>query len=135
VIRQRLRRHWPRIALLAFLGGTLVALWLSDPGGRFWPRCPFHWLTGLHCPGCGSLRGLHHILQGDFQLGLRHNVFLPLSLVLLAWLFVPRSWHERWRAWTHPHADRAAWVLLMLLLVFGVARNIPFAPFTLLAPP
>ena len=57
-----------------------------DPAGSvFWPKCPFHLLTGLECPGCGSQRAVHSLLNGDL---LYHGpaVRVILAVILLFWL-------------------------------------------------
>ncbi|MEW5722540.1 MAG: DUF2752 domain-containing protein, partial [Thermodesulfobacteriota bacterium] len=40
-------------------------LYLVNPAvSALYPPCPFHALTGLYCPGCGTLRGLNQLLHG-----------------------------------------------------------------------
>jgi len=74
----------PEKALLA-AGGIIVAagaLFLAghDPGGWNVPLfCPFHAVTGLLCPGCGSLRAMHDLLNLRVSDAFRHN---PLSTTL-----------------------------------------------------
>ncbi|PYV86056.1 MAG: hypothetical protein DMG90_22080 [Acidobacteria bacterium] len=44
--------------------GTLTILRTSNPASSgIFPPCPFLWLTGFYCPGCGSLRALHQLLH------------------------------------------------------------------------
>jgi hypothetical protein len=48
--------------------------------------CWFKELTGLKCPACGGLRGLHLILHGNIWEGLKYNIlmmFVPLIFLLL----------------------------------------------------
>ena len=58
-----------RVILVATAGVILAAgvlVYLVDPAGsRAFPPCPSPWLTGFHCPGCGTLRSLHRLLHGD----------------------------------------------------------------------
>ena len=55
----------PFAALAAAVGGTAVVATVdpSEPG--HYPECPFHWITGLYCPGCGTLRAVHALTHGD----------------------------------------------------------------------
>jgi hypothetical protein len=64
---------------------TVVLIWLAlavgstylfifEPGkSGFFLVCPFYALTGLACPGCGTTRGLHHLLHGDVITAFRFN--------------------------------------------------------------
>lgn len=52
-----------------------------EPGEfRLFPPCPFLWLTGFYCPGCGSLRALHQLLHGNFAAAISFNPFAVLAL-------------------------------------------------------
>jgi heme A synthase len=96
-----------------------------------------HSVTGLHCPGCGTTRSLHSLLNGHFTQSLAYN---PLTLIVLpvVVLALCRSlWSWLWDA-PLPRGRRVRpylmWALLVVLLLFGVLRNVPYYPFTLLAP-
>jgi hypothetical protein len=92
------------------------------------PRCTFHWLTGLHCPGCGSSRAIHRLLHGDIVAAFRLNsliiVLLPLTILgPITQCFGHKPWWEhRW----------AGWIIGALLIGFAVLRNLP--SFWFLAP-
>lgn len=109
-----------------------------DPArGGVFPSCPFHRLTGWWCPGCGMTRSLHDLLSGDVAGALASNLFLPVVVLLGGWL---------WLAWLWPsitgrrltglqRVPDGAWVALAALaVIYGVLRNVPFAPFDALAP-
>ena len=123
---------------LARLGGPLSALaagvaafavvGLVDPNqpGHY-PTCPFFALTGHFCPGCGSLRAMHALTQGDLAGAAGLNVLALASLPVLAviWLgWVRRRWTGAPRAQPAPAA--LIWALAVGVLVFGVIRNLPF---------
>ena len=117
----------PAMALLvaAVVVGVVAAV---DPGvpGRY-PSCPLHALTGLQCPGCGTLRGLHALASGDPAGAVARNPLMVASLPFLAMAWL------RW-AWSSPMriSARMAWAVLAVVVGFGVARNLPFPPFELL---
>lgn len=136
---------WQRTALRGLAGAgllgvlALAASWVAavDPEeGGFYPRCPFHALTGLHCPGCGSTRALYQAVHGRIGAAFDLNPFavlafpfvgLALAARLVEWVggvalprvFVPASW---------------IWGLFWAILAFWVLRNIPYFPFDRLAP-
>jgi hypothetical protein len=124
----RLEASCGLLAVIAL--GTYVRAVDPHESGSY-PTCPWRALTGLACPGCGSLRALHDLLRGRFLEALDHNAMfvfvLPLSVVLaVGFLLSPRS----------PRA-LPRWVplgALVALLMWAVARNLPFWPLSVLAP-
>ena len=111
----------------AFTAAVAAAILLRfDPSRTKWmPRCLFHTLTGLYCPGCGATRSLHALLHGHVAAALRWNVLAIPLLVFLALLLWRPQWGLR-RAVTYP--------ALAVIVLFWILRNIPYHPFTLLAP-
>ena len=47
-------------------------------------QCPFHLITGLPCPGCGTIRALQHLLKGDVQQALYTNPVGLIAALLIA---------------------------------------------------
>jgi hypothetical protein len=115
---------------------ALVALYCFDPAnGGLYPRCGFHALTGLNCPACGSLRALHHLLHGGIAAAFKCNpllvVLLPIATVFLGRrLLAERNGLSPVRP-ANPHW---IWILLGVLIVFGILRNLPFAAFAWMSP-
>jgi hypothetical protein len=103
----------------------------------FYPKCPLHQMSGLHCPGCGLTRGLHSLLNGDVKQAIAYN---GIGLVLLAVGSVQMArsiwaWASDARLDTARHTPKwLAWGIGSFLILYGVARNLPFEPFTALAP-
>ncbi|MGB6220948.1 DUF2752 domain-containing protein [Haloferula sp.] len=125
------------LGVLALMAG--VAFWLNAFGPEAMPfGCLFHTLTGWHCPGCGMTRASHAVLEGRFFEALRYNpvgiIVIPLLILVLlvrAYYWV-RGIPPRWKM----SASRGALITIAVLsLVFFVLRNLPWWPFTLLAPP
>ncbi len=136
-LSQRRNAVW-LAALTACVACLLYLLWRYDPRGYGLPLCLFHATTGLHCPGCGATRATHELLHGYFLSSLRDNSFFVVSLPLVLYTAVSEA---RFLLVGRPlPADpiRRRWFLPLigvLLLVFGVLRNLPFEPFVFLAPP
>ncbi len=141
------------------LGVALFLLWRFDPGRAAWPICAFHATTGLDCPGCGGIRATHELLHGRLLSALRHNAFWVLLLPLVfyavlsetlravrgGWLgqseAVPQASGTRTLPSGAPLRFAPAtqpWFYLAIALfavIFGLLRNVPWYPFTLLVPP
>jgi hypothetical protein len=102
----------------------------------FYPTCQFHNLTGLLCPGCGSLRALHNLTHGEIATAFHCN---PLLVVLLP-LFVIIGIHWLTRGRTAFKSDflllRPVNVLILLgvTITFGVLRNLPGPAFAWMSP-
>ena len=124
---------------LALAGGALTAIALLlvfDPNaaGNPLPPCPSQWLTGLYCPGCGATRMLHALIHGDLPTALAMNPLLLLALALLPFLlleplgFAPESWKPALRRL----GDARPWAVVVI--AYAITRNLPWWPFSWLAP-
>jgi len=124
-------------AVLALLAAGVVVLFTLDPARHgFYPRCVFHSVTGLHCPGCGALRGAHLLMHGHLTEALRMNalVFLFLPVAVVFSFLKRRALAEGADARGFVVKPRWLWTVLAIAFVFWILRNLPFYPFTLLAP-
>ncbi len=125
------------LALLTVVCIVAAGLYFLSPydSGVYAP-CPFNVLTDLYCPGCGTLRGLHELLHGRIGSAMGLNPLMVLSLPFIAYSFikyVAAGMRERpARKIFIPSAF--IWALLGIVLLFWILRNLPYYPFTLLAP-
>jgi hypothetical protein len=123
------------VALLVPVG--LVILYRAEPTeASYYPRCPFHQLTGLHCAGCGTTRCLHALLHGEVRQALAYNALTFLALPYLVYWFVRESLTAFFRVPpARPVLPRWCIRLLIgLVFAFWVVRNLGFPPFDALAP-
>ncbi|MBQ9446282.1 MAG: DUF2752 domain-containing protein [Victivallales bacterium] len=125
------RRQLQILAIPAaiLLIAALAAVYAMEPGNtvqRFMPRCPFHEVTGMHCPGCGGTRAVHALLHGHPLKALRYNaILLPMGIcTLLIWKYPKLQYYKPF-----------AFTVAAVFILFFICRNLPFYPFTLLAPP
>lgn len=115
--------RWALIAALGLFAGFA----LFDPARHvFFPRCPLHAMTGLHCPGCGSQRALHHLLRGEPLSALRHNALFVLGApALAAGLALARGGPAEWRRLLRRRGAALLLAGACAAATFGVARNLP----------
>ncbi|MFV0494164.1 DUF2752 domain-containing protein [Mycobacterium sp.] len=114
---------WAGSALV--LGSSLLYVGLADPHtpGSVYPPCPFKWLTGWNCPGCGGLRMTHDLLHGDLAAGINDNLFLLVGIpAVAAWILVRRQHGGSW----HPKA--AVVTVVLAVAVWTIVRNAPGFP-------
>jgi hypothetical protein len=122
------------VAAFAFVG--LVRPDSGNPLAAVYLSCPSRVVFGVYCPLCGGTRAARALATGDPGAVLGLNALLPVLLGLGLWAFTHRV--GRVLGWLRvPPLPRNAtfWsVLGALTVVYGVVRNLPWEPFTLLAP-
>lgn len=115
--------------LSAYFVIAVVFIALIMLGEEYMLSCPFHRLTGLDCPLCGAQRMLNALLRGEWGVAFESNPLLMLSLpLLLLWctrLAFPRFTQRHRGIMLSPlFTDRALIVYLVILLLWGVLRNL-----------
>jgi hypothetical protein len=118
--------NFVKVAAVPFVLSAVWVLYVLEPeASRLYPSCPSKLILGLDCPGCGTLRALHNLLNANFLLALSYNPLMVVSIpVLIHTLFRPK--------WVQ--APAAPWIVLAVLAAYTALRNIPIFPFSLLAP-
>jgi hypothetical protein len=119
---------------LSIVVGTLVVLALvpiyhyfppeTTPG---FPRCPFRLVTGYQCPGCGSQRAIHHLLNLRVGKAFAANPLLVISLpyLLLGFFIEYTPWGTRlWGVHRLLYGRTAAWVAFFIVCSFWLGRNL-----------
>lgn len=107
------------------------ALKINAPtNSSIFPKCHFHQLTGLHCPGCGATRAVHSALNGRLVDAIGYNALLVLGTPLFGGLW--------WAAYRFRPEGRLAksipLVVFAAFIVFFVIRNVPSPEASPLAP-
>ena len=122
-MRQRLTKCI-RISAVTLCVGCAYALFYLYTGWGI--PCLFRLITGFSCPGCGVSRMLLSLLRLDFRAAFRCNAVLFCMLPVLLGLFV--YWIYRYIRYGErkngPVAEGLVWALVILLLLWGLVRNI-----------
>jgi len=123
------RLQGPTLLAGGVLGASLL-LHLRDPhqGGSY-AYCPWLLLTGTYCPGCGGLRAVNDLTNGDLAAAASSNLLFVASLPVLV-LWWASTVRDRWQGRVRQVAARRHGMLavafLVVALVFAVVRNLPF---------
>jgi hypothetical protein len=107
-----------------------VLLHVRDPHQRgSWGFCPWLLLTGTQCPGCGGLRAVNDLTNGDIAGAASSNLLLVGSIPLVGFLWL-RWLRDRWQGRSRVVSTHRAvlWcgVFVAVVVVFWVVRNLPF---------
>jgi hypothetical protein len=111
------------IAVLLVFGFIYYAL---DPSSSAaFPKCVFLTLTGYKCPGCGSQRAIHALLNGNVAAAFRYNamLFIAAPWILLC-LFAETQRVRNPRLYARLHPSLLIWLFLAILLAWWLLRNI-----------
>ena len=124
-----MRRRVGQVLIVILLAGIAVTYKCLDPSVvPIFPRCPFRLLTGYLCPGCGSQRAIHHLLNLDLLGAWRMNPLLVIALpyLLLGLILKPLSHHSARgaRLLDQLYGYRASVVALVVIVLFWIGRNI-----------
>lgn len=116
-----------------------AAVWYFDPvNAGFFPACPLFSLTGFACPGCGMTRGFHALMHGDLVAAMDFNAMIPLMILFFGYIFLSMVMvavrGKGIGLGVNKFSMGLIWVTFTTLLVFGILRNIPAYPFSILFP-
>ena len=129
--------QWRFVLLGLAVLPCLAMVYARNPEEQgIYPPCIFYALTGLHCPGCGTLRAVHQLLHGNLIAAFGYNPYTMLALPVIGYAFLSAlllsAYGKRLPAvFIHP---ALIWGLLTAIIAFWVLRNVPVYPFTVLAP-
>lgn len=122
--------------LFVFAAGSFVVGFFDPSTEKFFPPCPLFSLTGFACSGCGLTRGFHALFHGDIFAALDFNALVPiyafafLYLIILLCVIAFKGKGLKFQIFT----PKILWSFLFISIVFGIIRNIPAYPFSILYP-
>ncbi len=131
-----LRKLRLALILVVFTVGPALRYAFNPTEVSFFPPCPLNKLTGLHCPGCGTTRALHHLLHGNVRRAFDLNPLLIASLPLIVYAAALDVWRFVRPPLTQPRPVRpwVLWTITAVVILYGVARNLPYPGFAWMAP-
>lgn len=125
--------------VLLLSSGILLYFYTNNPSTSqsLFLRCPSNLIFGFNCPGCGTQRALHHLLHLEVIEALRYNALFVLALPFIIYGVIIKIYNLIFDAkkTIRIPTKKFVWIgLLILVLLFGILRNIPIYPFNLLIP-
>ena len=132
IVDEIVNRRITAASLWALSTGGAAYLFFFEPGRTgFFPACPFRTLTGLNCPGCGTTRGLHQLLHGNFVAAFELNPLMILMLPVLGYFLLAFTKSAiTGRPMPQIHIPSGyVWLFSLVVLGFWIFRNTSFYPF------
>jgi len=128
-VETRARRMLRPALGLGGLAAATLALHFRDPHVHAsWGLCPLYALTGIYCPGCGGLRAVNDLSNGDILGAASSNLLFFVSIPLIVFLF-GRWVHDAWYGVHRGRTWLSSWAFMYgavgLAAVFTVLRNTP----------
>lgn len=117
---------WPLIAL-ALLVLVVIYYWVDPVDYDFFPKCPFYVITGYKCPGCGSQRAIHQLLNLNITEAFRANPLLVVAIpyILLGFAFDYTSLKDRFPVVKkHLFGPVAIVLVFIIVIAYWILRNI-----------
>ena len=78
------KKYYKPAKTLALSGAAILFFYiystLNPYEYNFFPKCPFHLITGYKCPGCGSQRAIHYLFNFDIASAFHENQLLVVSI-------------------------------------------------------
>ena len=103
------------LLLLVAVAGAVLVRW-ADPLAAWFPKCWFKMLTGFDCPGCGTGRAAHLLLNGDVLGAMRMNPLLFPAVAFAALLVLKPS---------VGYKKATPLIVGIVVVAYWILRNIP----------
>lgn len=115
------------IILLLLCVGIIVYFLFNPETANFFPPCPFTYLTGLQCPGCGSQRAIHNLLHLNISRAFYFNPLLVVTFpyVLSGVYFEYFGGKEKYpKARKFLFGKTAITITFVVVIVYWILRNV-----------
>lgn len=124
------------IIFLIIVGIIFIYTSINPNKVDFLPKCPFFVISGLYCPGCGSQRATHQLLNFNFLGVLKNNILYVFGIIIISYHFsiLAIQKFSNKEVYNYIYHPKTPIIILIFILLFWVLRNIPCYPFNLLAP-
>ena len=94
----------------------------------FFPKCPLWSITGVKCPGCGSQRAVHHLLNFELISALKENLLIVFGLPYLLIGFILKKIENPSIKLIQLrklfYGKRAMYLLFIIIIIYWIVRNV-----------
>ncbi|MFT3993445.1 MAG: DUF2752 domain-containing protein [Dysgonomonas sp.] len=114
-------------SIIILLIGIAIYFIFSPEDSKYFPQCPFHYFTGLDCPGCGSQRAIHSLLHLEIKKAFLYN---PLLVVAIPYIIMGIYMEYFGGKEKYPTIRKrlmgrnAIFIIFFIIVIFWIVRNI-----------
>lgn len=113
------------LILISFLIIYFILSELLDVG----IPCLFYEITGYYCPGCGITRLLFSLLKLDFYQAFRYNPLIFILIIITGIYWLVKFILKKFMNISIEIPNYVYYILLIIVIIFGILRNIPMFDF------
>ncbi len=111
--------------ILLFLAAIFYAFRHFPIHSHKYPVCPWYYITNTYCPGCGTLRGISGIINGDILALVKYNILATVFLPILLYKYISLMCESiiSYRLPIVCPSKNETMLLVLVILLYGVFRN------------
>ena len=117
--------HKKEMKLILLLISFLIIFLFLNKVFNFTIPCLFHEITNLYCPGCGITRMFLALFKLDFYQAFRYNPLVFILLILSIVYFLVKKIGKL----NFKFPNYIYYYLLVIVIIYGILRNIPLFSF------
>lgn len=109
--------------ILLFLGSFIFYTY-NPSYNSFFPKCPFYFITGFKCPGCGSQRALHQLLHLNIGKAFHYNAMFVISIPLVIFLTIADILKTKYKKlYLISRNPILSWTIFFIICLWWIFRN------------
>lgn len=116
------------VILFLVIAAVFVYHFFNPEENSFFPACIFHSITGYKCPGCGTQRCLHYLLNGEIMQAFKNNALFLCALPFIVYGTVVSVFKNRNAKWQKLYKISFSLPVVITIgvitVMFTVFRNI-----------
>jgi hypothetical protein len=113
----------PPLLLLVIVYGSL-----NPENSHLFPKCPFRLITSYDCPGCGSQRAMHYLLNLNISDAFQANALLVISIPYILFLLFAELMKSKGKHYLLIHkilyGEKAIWIAFFIIMAWSLGRNL-----------
>lgn len=120
------KSNWIKVSVLVVLLSLAIIYGIYNPAhSGLFPKCPFYMITGYKCPGCGSQRAIHYLINLDIGKAFAYNAFLICSIPIIIILFFCQTYQNRYKnIYNILFGKYSIMIISFAIIAWWIVRNV-----------